>query len=84
MSNKAQIIKKKTKKNASLDVKRFYVPGYVLEDVCPECGKKYKRDFEEHYINYPTIGKQNITCWCDKCDHEWEVKVELIVELKIV
>ena len=70
----------------SLDIKRFYLEGLVLEDECPKCKSMMENDFgdEPGYLSYPTPGMpESVYFHCEDCDHEWEVKVVLDISLKL-
>ena len=76
----------------TIDVKRFYLP-YVLKSHCPKCGREKSRDFEVHYLSYPTANvpiAKTLLCsnyegdYGDPCETEWDVKIQLDVSLKIV
>lgn len=70
-----------------LDDKRFYIPGFKLQDICPKCKTKYEKDYKENYIMYPKANstiKDTLYCNNDNCGHEWEVKVKINVSIEIV
>jgi len=73
-----------TVEGASIDVKRFYLPGVVIKDVCPKCGAPWEHDFGSRYLSYPTVGARvNAGGYCQECDHEWEVMVVLKVSVEL-
>lgn len=75
------IITKNNDRGSSVDVKRFYVPC-TARGACPKCQAPFERDFEEHYLSYPTMNSvQIITLYCEKCEHEWGVPMRLDVTL---
>jgi len=66
------------------DIKRFHVP-YVLKTKCPKCGKKIERDYSDmYYLMFPRIGQVQENFWCDECDHEWSILLNLNVSLELV
>lgn len=67
-----------------LDVKRLYLPGLVVKDECPKCQEPWKHDFDSDYLSYPVIGSvQDLGAYCQKCEHEWSVKVVLRLSLEL-
>lgn len=72
-------------KKDSLDIKRFYLKGLVLEDECPKCKSKVENDFgdETGYLSYPTPGvPESVFLYCNDCDHEWATNVVLEINLR--
>jgi len=68
-----------------IDDKRFRLPGCKLSGDCPHCGKKFERDFEEHYLSYPEANEAfDLVLWCPECDHEWTVRVRLHIALELL
>lgn len=67
------------------DAKRFHVPGAVLTGECPKCGATYEHDFGESYLSYPRANEpEDFTCWCSACDHEWVIRLKLVISLALV
>lgn len=68
------------------DDKRFRLPGVKIEYTCPGCGDEGVKDVDAgHYFSYPVLGKSfEYTMWCDKCDHEWKVNLQIDITLKII
>jgi hypothetical protein len=65
-----------------IDVKRFYMSGVQVEDVCPKCGDTLTYDGEEQYVSNPTAGSEiDLHMYCEDCDHEWDIKVQLQVKI---
>lgn len=83
--------RKKTCGGIDLEIKRFYVPGFVLKTKCPKCGGDFERDYGEDYLSYPPVGKpfkETLYCCADvddggTCEHEWEVTLRLDVRLSV-
>lgn len=68
-----------------IEEKRLYLPGLQLEATCPVCGAPYSRDFGDDYLSYPKVGEpEDLTLYCRVCDHEWKIRAQLDVTLKIV
>jgi hypothetical protein len=72
-----------------LDVKRFYIPGYIIHSTCPKCGQEASNDFGDHYLSYPHTGIQDYSFYCEDmegngCKHTWTVKIRLSVKLELV
>ena len=69
----------------TLDVKRFYLPGFVLRWTCPNCGYNATYDFGDNYLSDPHVNgdDEKVWLWCEHCDAESEVllKFALTVEL---
>lgn len=68
-----------------IDDKRFSLPGIVIKDNCPNCGKERRYDLNEVAISYPKCNTPiDFDMYCgDGCEHEWPVKIiiKLSVEL---
>lgn len=64
-----------------ISVKRFYFPVKV-EIQCPHCGEKNEEDFNNNYLSYPVINKEE-RCYmtCDDCEKEFEFDIVLRVSL---
>jgi hypothetical protein len=66
-----------------LDIKRLYLPGLVIRDTCPNCGKECSNDLGEVSTSYPVINAPTTyTLYCgDGCEHEWEIPI--VIDMKI-
>jgi hypothetical protein len=66
--------------------KRFYVPGYVITDNCPDCGVAWSQDLGEQYLSYPKLDEPNkIHGYCEACGSSWlagEVLVRISIEIE--
>ena len=52
--------------NSELDVKRFYVPGVIVESSCPKCKAKQEKDFSCDYFSYPVPNEpQDFYFFCE-------------------
>lgn len=70
-----------------IEEKRLYLPGLQLEATCPKCHAAYVRDFGDDYLSYPKVGEpEDLTLYCRNrdCDHEWKVRAQLDVTMKIL
>lgn len=76
-------IKGKMSKGAEVDVKRFYMPGIVIEDVCSLCTANIELDLADDYLSHPNVGETPVFLYCHNCDHNWEKTVILEVKLKV-
>ncbi len=71
-----------------IDTKRFYFPC-VIEAECPHCGEVVKRDFEKHYLSYPTANAP-AEVWMSHYieengdEHEWTIMCVLRVIFNVV
>jgi len=75
-------LKMKVKKGTEINVKRFYIDGVVLKEICPECGKILTTNLEEQYLSYPVIEMpEEIAFYCDDCDEYYNFKY--IIEMHI-
>lgn len=84
MSN-FKIVKEDIGKKISLDIKRFYIPGTKIIGNCPECGEYLEKDFDEQYLSYPSISKNNKEyMYCDECDNEAEIELRLNISLDLI
>lgn len=73
------------KAEGEIDSKRFYIPGLFLEGKCPECGEPYEKDYTSEYLMYPQAGEPfEEYCHCMECNHEWPVKMQLDIKLKLI
>lgn len=73
----------------NLDVKRFFVPGSIIQSTCPECGEVVRIDMAKHYLSYPTTGEQDYTMWHSSqegpyWEHTWEVRINLVVKIEAI
>jgi hypothetical protein len=67
-----------------LDVKRLFLPGYVIETKCPECGKARELDLRKCYLSYPTSdGVTKLYVCCEGCYAEFYVPVVLRLSLEL-
>lgn len=67
-----------------LNVKRFYVPGYVLSSKCPKCKLAQERDLGENYLSYPKTGEPLALCfYCEPCEENWEEHVVVRVSVEL-
>jgi hypothetical protein len=72
--------------SGEIDVKRFYLPGVIVEQACPGCGVKCSNDLADQYLSYPPMnGPTKVYMGCE-CGEEWtiaaRVEVRLVVEIK--
>lgn len=64
--------------------KRQYVP-VVVNWVCPQCKQPRKMDLTKRYLMYPVFGEPfEQTLYCDECDCESTVTLQLNLQLVIV
>lgn len=69
------------------DYKRCHVPGFVVVDKCPKCGREARRDLNDDYISYPDLNKPTgLGMYCPEpedggCGNDW--KVPVIVEMTL-
>lgn len=66
-----------------IDVKRFYLP-FVVRATCPRCGEVRERNLCESYLSFPVTGERDLAMHCHYDDHEWMVRVRLVVQLDAV
>ncbi len=87
---KATVVKVSTTKPIMpLEVKRFYLPGVVVEATCPHCGKVVVQDYSREYLGYPTANdpfKETFGHSVDGPgpDHEFVVELVLRLSLEVV
>jgi hypothetical protein len=68
-----------------IDVKRFYVPGFSLEDKCPNCGALVKYDLSDSYLSYPLANEpMSHSFYCGDCEHEWERMILLTIKVEML
>lgn len=71
------------KTKSEIEVKRFYLP-IVAKVKCPHCGHENEHDFDDNYLSYPTLNKEEpIYMCCDKCDGEFEFDIKLKISMDI-
>ena len=76
--------KSNDKDEFEIDVKRLHLP-YILKTKCPKCGKELSRNYSNmEYLIYPNIGHNQESFWCDECDNEWKLCLNLKVSLELV
>lgn len=46
-----------TCEGADLNIKRFYMPGIEISDICPKCKTDWVHDFGDWPLNYPVVGE---------------------------
>lgn len=69
-----------------LDCKRVQLKGAFFERTCPECGHQMKDELVD-FIGYPKVNQPSndiLYGYCHKCDHEWEVWVQVDLRVRIV
>lgn len=64
-------------------IKRLYLPGLSIHAICPKCKGDVVDDLSKEYVACcPTIGKPiHHGLICFKCDHEWEICVQIDITL---
>lgn len=68
--------------NCELDIKRFYMEGVSVESICPKCQRVCEQDLGSSYLSYPpTNAAFEHSFYCNKCDTEWTVDLQLNVQL---
>lgn len=71
-------------KGEELEIKRFYIPGAVIESECPKCNSPIEVDLGDEYLSYPVMGQpEEVSFYCDDCDHYWIVNVILELSIKL-
>lgn len=66
-----------------LDIKRFYIPGVILEVDCPQCGQTLQQDLEHDYLSFPSLDKpETVYFYCDECGLE-EIEGQIVLHLSI-
>lgn len=68
--------------------KRFYLPGVIIRDTCPKCGKVCEVDLGNHCIYYPTFNapmKFSMYCCEDNggCENEWDIQIVIRVTTEL-
>lgn len=73
-----------TEDSFSVDVKRFYLPGTTISDICPKCQKRCEYDLGDHYLSYPSANETiSFNCYCDDCNFDWSVAIKLHIFLSL-
>lgn len=77
-------IKGKAKGEVAEEGKRFYMPGVTITGKC-RCSANLKMDLGESYLAYPPMNAPDtLTFWCDVCNEETEIRVQLNVSLEVL
>lgn len=85
----ANLLKSKTSKSGigdpfELPVKRFYLPGNVIEETC-KCGGTAKLDLGRDYLSFPDVNEPyDVGMYCNRCDGFIIVKILLKLNLELV
>lgn len=66
-----------------VDVKRFYIPVVVIS-VCPECTEEVRRNLEDNYLSYPTLGAPTKLYFSCSNEHEWQDQVIVNITVEAV
>lgn len=83
----------KGKIKGEIDVKRFYLPGIIVESKCPKCEHLHEVNMSTQYLSHPVINEpETIGFYCEEdtitentyCDTDWEVKIKLSMEVELV
>lgn len=65
--------------------KRFYLPGLVFKDNCPQCNESVKWDGADDYISHPIVGSSTEFNWyCPECDTEWDRDILITLSVKVL
>lgn len=75
-----------------LDVKRLYLPGFVIRATCPQCGVVVEHDMDDRYLSFPSTDADIVYGMLHEAEspdgkydeHAWDVKVRLVVQLVAV
>jgi len=52
-----------------VEIKRFHFP-ISFKIKCAHCGEEIEQDFEEDYLSYPTLNKEEeVGIYCDDSSH---------------
>lgn len=67
-----------------LSIKRFYVPGTIIKDTCPNCKTLIENNLDDHYIYYPKFNEKiNYPFYCNECEHEWNVGIIITIQISL-
>ena len=67
-----------------LDIKRFVMPGVIIESKCSKCNEIEVVDLEEREFRYPKVNEVFYYEFdCKKCKHTWNDAFFLKVELHV-
>ena len=68
-----------------LEVKRFRVPGIIIETECKNCGTILRYDMETDYFCYPIVNQPFQTwIYCDECDEETTINLQIRIDVQLV
>lgn len=78
------ILEKTSEEPFELNIKRFYIPGYVLTSECPKCKEVRKMDLGEQHLSYPKSGEpEALHFYCEGCEEEWQEHVIVRVSVEL-
>lgn len=70
--------------DTEIDVKRFYIPGVVLDQKCPGCGSDCSKDLGNNYLSFPRTGTNQVNFYCRDCHEEWSMDIDLSVTVTVL
>jgi hypothetical protein len=80
----ALLVHVEAEKNRELD-KRTYLPGIEIHDRCKKCKTIKIWNGNESYVSYPVLGEPTtVYMYCNECNNEWQIKIILTFNIKIV
>ena len=79
-----RIVSNTMNQKGSLNIKRCYLPGIIVEDDCPKCGIKWTFNGTNDYVSNPVIGDNiDLHAYCKDCNNEWSVQIQLQVTITL-
>lgn len=70
--------------SCDIGVKRFYMPGVVIKDVCVKCGEEVAVDLGVTCIYYPSLNNPTDVGFSCSAEHEWSVPVMICASIKVL
>ena len=70
------------KKGIELGIKRFYLPSVLIKLNCTQCNSEMNRDFGSDFLSYPSTGEQKEFIYCEKCDTEHQLTINLNITVE--
>lgn len=66
-----------------LDIKRFYLPGMILEETCPHCSYQNQISLSDHYpYGFESDGSCQLSFLCQSCEEAIDLSMKLEITLK--
>jgi len=66
-----------------IEMKRLHLP-LTIKCKCPKCNTIAEHDFEDNYLSYPTVNKEEtIAVYCKQCEDWFQQKIILKIAIEV-